>query len=196
MSPTAIELKISHLLQDEEKRSILAYKERAAQLLGTRIMKESGAIHLRLSYELGKPLIARVQLPPEEELRSFYMAFRFFYLQKEPSNFLRVANILDFRASSDMVSQYVKALKDQWNGALARKGWSLSVNGEELTTSLLINLWFNAHYFHSDDDKGRRLQELSGILSTEFNRYLLADAVFDASKAVTRLYDSIKTIKL
>ena len=195
MSPR-VEVKISNSLQEDEKPCIAAYQKRAAELLDTRIMRESGHIHAHLSYETGKLLTIQVELPYEEELRSFYMAFRFFYLQKEPSYFLRVVNIIERRASSELVSRYLNGLREQWNGALARRGWNISVNGEELTTSLLVNLWFNAHYFHSDEDKGQRLQQLNGVLSTDFNRYLLADAVFEACKAVERLHDSIKSIKV
>jgi len=124
------------------------------------------------------------------------MAFRFFYLQKEPSNFLRVANIIDHRVSLDVVSRHLRGLKEQWHGAMARRGLNVKVNDEELTAGLLIDLWFNAHYFHSDAGKEERIRQINAILSTDLHRVFLADAVFEATKAVLSLYNSVKEMRV
>jgi hypothetical protein len=194
MSQNVINFKISHLFDKDEKRSIVVFQERGQELLNTKIMRESGNIHLHATFIPSNPLNTQVELPSEEDLRSFYMAFRFFYLQKEPSHFPRVLNIIGRHSPSDTLSKYLASLRDQWDGALTRQLWQVSIDGQELTTSLLIDLWFNAYYFHTDDAKARRLQQLNEILSSDFNRFLLVNAVFDAAKAVCRLYESVKTI--
>jgi hypothetical protein len=196
MASREIEVRISDRLDSAEVRALAAFKRRAGELLQTRVLQSGGRIHANVKFRAGEGLAFVIELPEEEDLRSFYMAFRFFYLQKEPSNFLRVANIIQRHASHDLVNRRFEALKDQWHGAMERKGWSLAVNGEELTARLLIDLWFNAHYFHSDEDKEAKLRELNGILSTDFNRFLLADAVYEATKAALNVYESVKTMKL
>ena len=196
MATRKTEVRISDRLDSADVRSLTAFKHRSEEVLQTRVLQGGGRIHANVKFRAGQGVGGAVELPAEEDLRSFYMAFRFFYLQQEPSNFLRVANIIQRRAALDVVNRHIEALKAQWHGAMERKGWSLAVNGHELTAGLLIDLWFNAHYFHSDEDKQARLRELNGILSTDFNRFLLADAVYEATKAALNVYESVRTLKL
>lgn len=196
MESKRVEVRISPRLEPSEKDCIRAFQKRSQQIIQTRVLQTSGSIRTNLSWSQGEPITVKVRLPPEEDLRSFYMAFRFFYLEKEKSNFLRVANIVRRRSQNDLVDQHIIGLKQQWNGVLARKGWNVSVNSQEVTAKRLIDLWFNAHYFHSDEAKRLELEQLATILSNDFSRYLLADAVFEATKAVLTLYSGLKTLEV
>jgi hypothetical protein len=71
-----------------------------------------------------------------------------------------------------------------WSGALAVKQVQIRVNNKQITPSILIDLWFNAHYFHANDKKEEDLSNLSGALTIDVCRFMLADAVYEASKAV------------
>lgn len=196
MARTHVEVRISPYLEPSEKDCIAAFQRRCKGIQDTRVLKETGRIRARLNWSVGNPFVGRFMLPAEEDLRSFYMAFRFFYMEREKSNFLRVANIVSRRAQNGLVDRHIKALKEQWHGVLERKGWNIKLNGQELTAKLLIDLWFNAHYFHGDDKKQKELDDLNTILSTEFNKYLLADAVFTGTKSVLKLYEALKDLRL
>lgn len=180
-----VEVPIKDSLTEEELICIRQFLKKARELHSTHIISngESG-ISLNMASELGKTVQFRVSLPSEEYLRSFYMAFRFFYLEKAKSNFLRVSNIIKRRTDSQLARQYIDRLKEMWSGALAARKMQMLVNGKQITPSILIDLWFNAHYFHSDDKKKEDLSNLSGILTIDVCRFMLADAVYEASKAV------------
>lgn len=191
-----VEVPIKDSLTEQELASIRLFLKKARELHSTHITSsgESG-ISLNVASELGKPVQFQVVLPSEEYLRSFYMAFRFFYLEWEKSNFLRISNIIKRRTDSQLARQYIDRLRDMWSGALAAKQMQIQVNGKEITPSILIDLWFNAHYFHSDDKKEGALSNLTEALTIDVCRFMLADAVDEASKAVFLLANALAKLE-
>jgi hypothetical protein len=187
-----IEIIIKEPLTNEELICVKQFLKKARELHATHIISngESG-ISLNSVFEKGKTVKFKVCLPSEEYLRSLYMAFRFFYLSKEKSNFSRVANIIKRKTDSDLAKKYIDWLKDMWSGALAVKQVRIHINEKLITPAILIDLWFNAHYFHSDDGKEKELSNLSGALTIDVCRFMLADAVYEASKAVFLLANVI-----
>jgi hypothetical protein len=185
---------ISRSLTESELKCVKLFLKRTEELCQTRIISGgSSNISLNMKAEKDKPVQFIVTLPNEEYLRSFYMAFRFFYLKKEKTNFLRVANIIKRRSDNEPSKEYISSLEDMWNGALARRQMQMYIDGKEITPMMLIDLWFNAHYFHSDELKDNNLTNLKHALSVDMCRFMLADAVYEASKAVFHLANSLQT---
>jgi hypothetical protein len=121
--PEIIKTNISSALTDSELRDIKLFLKRVEELAHTQIMsgKESN-ISLNMKAKKDAPVQFTVSLPKEDYLRSFYMAFRFFYLQKEKTNFLRIANIISRRSDNDLARNYIERLKDMWSGAYVEWG--------------------------------------------------------------------------
>ncbi|MBZ0154896.1 MAG: hypothetical protein K8I29_01615 [Alphaproteobacteria bacterium] len=189
-----IKANISGALTDSELRDIKLFLKRVDELAHTEIMSgKVSNISLSVRAKKDASIEFTVSLPKEDYLRSFYMAFRFFYLQKEKTNFLRIANIVNRRTDNEMSRKYVERLKDIWSGALARQQMQLYINDTEITPTMLIDLWFNAHYFHSDESKEKNLTNLKKALTIDVCRFMLADAVYEASKAVIHLANSLQT---
>ena len=187
-----IQVPLKKPLTIEELACVRQFLKKARELHATRIISngESG-ISLNSKFEKDKTVKFRVSLPPEEYLRSLYMAFRFFYLSKEKSNFQRVTNIIKRKIDNEFGRKYIDWLKDMWSGALAVQQVHIRVNEKLITPAMLIDLRFNAHYFHADDRKEDELSDLSGALTIDVCRFMLADAVFEASKAVFLLANMI-----
>ncbi len=191
-SPIKVKSTISHLLSGPEWEHIEAFKKRARQLSATKIVRsDSGRIEGTLHFDQTKGMTFSATLPPEEDLQSFYMAFRFFYLKKEPANFLRVLSIVRRHTKDDRAQSKLQSLKQQWLGSFIRETTRFTVRGEPVTPRDLINLWFNAHFFHSDPEKEKRLSEVITAVGDQYAQFLLADSVFEAAKAVLDLYSSM-----
>jgi hypothetical protein len=183
---------ISKSLTKSELKCIKLFLKKAKELSQTHIMSANDSkISSIMKAEKGKPVQSSVSLPNEEYLRSFYTAFRFFYLKEEKSNFLRIANIVKRRTDNELSEKYIECLKDMWNGALARQQMQTYIDGKEITPTMLIDLWFNAHYFHSDECKDQNLVNLKEALSVNQCRFMLADAVIEASMAVLHLANAL-----
>jgi hypothetical protein len=185
---------ISTKLSPEEWDRIERFKARVKELIATEIVSAEGhGISANISYKHDQGLKFTAVLPKEDLLRSLFLTFRFFYLNDEPSNFFRVANILKRHAGDPDVKRFVDRLKQRWKDAVFGGAMGISVNDEKITADLLLDLWFNAHYFHSDKGKEQKLKILTDTLGADFCRYMLADAVYEASKAIFRLYDALRT---
>lgn len=188
---------INYIFNDDDWRCIEVFKRRAQELLKVDILAKKGSgISSNVQYKQDEGMTLKVTLPPEENLRSLYMAFRFFYGEKEPSNFNRVANILKKTSGDELFQQFIENLKQQYSGSLYRKHiMQVKVNGEEVTTKRLLDLWFNANYFHSDEKKENDLKIWNETLSQDLSRFILANAVYEACKAVIRLYKAMITLE-
>jgi hypothetical protein len=185
---------ISNQLSAGEWECIDRFKARVRDLIATEIVSAEGhGISANINYKQNRGLSSTVVLPKEDLLRSLFLAFRFFYLNDEPSNFFRVANIVKQHAADPDINRFVDAQKQRWKDAVFGGAMCISVNDQKITVNLLLDLWFNAHYFHSNRTKEQKLKDLTDSLGADFCRYMLVDAVLEASKAVFRLYDALKT---
>ncbi len=77
-----------------------------------------------------------------------------------------------------------------WKGSFAQDVSAL--HGSDFTSEEIINLWFNAHFFHSDLEKEKKLQETNHILSLDLSKCMLFMSIYDAGLAISNLYGSIK----
>ncbi len=187
---------IDWIVTDDEHRRIEVFKKRAAQLAQVPLIKEGRAqISAKIRGEEGKGVNIAVTLPPETDLRALYMAFRFFYLQREPAYFLRIVKILRQHTNDHNTIAYLDYLKKQWIGSL-RKQIEIVAGGRSLTPSLLIDLWFNAYFFHSDEKKESELNKMLEITGRDFGLFLLTDAVYEAARAVISLNSKLDIIDL
>lgn len=188
-----VQIPISHALGEAEWKLLSLFCEKVRRLLATKMVSGGvGAIrgHMKVTPETGMCFSA--SLPPEEQVAEFLMAFRFFYLQKEPTYFPGILGVIGRHASEQDARQALKSFGAQWKNSLFANAMQISVNERPITSSLLLDVWLNAHYFHSDEEKARQLQELHDIFSEPFAKYMLLDAAFEATKVVVKVYDGIK----
>jgi hypothetical protein len=191
-SPKEVKININELFTEEEIKQIRLFLKRAKELSKTPVITAGSKISMNIYYEKKKGTRFSVTLPSEEDLRLFYMAFRFFYLKKEPTHFLTIANLVNRKLEDPLIRDYIKWLKDMWRGALARQQVRVGVNRQELHSHFLIDIWFNSHYFHSDKEKDKKLSKIKEVLTEDATRFMLADAVFQATKAVLRLAHALQ----
>jgi hypothetical protein len=192
---TRVEVHISSSLSDEEWKILQVFCEKARRLTQVKlVMGRESNISGRIRIEAGSGLVFHAALPPEEQVAEFLLAFRFFYLQRERTSFLRVLSLLGKHSEQNDARQALRLLKRQWNQALFNDVLQISACNQMITASVLMDLWFNAHYFHADEEKGIKLERLASVLSEEFSKYMLLDAVYEATKLVFKVYESVRDI--
>ena len=188
---------ISHKFNDKDWRSLTVFKKRVQELINTKIFSAGeNKISAKIQSNKVSGVSISAKLPEEELLKELYMAFRFFYLEEGPSNFNKVANIIKRMANDSAVNTFIDDLKKQWSGVLMRDHvFGIRANNTEINTKYLLDIWFNAHYFHSDEKKEKDLEQLNEAVTSDFSRFLLANSVYEASLAVISLYESIATLE-
>lgn len=190
-----VELHISNQLTDDDWKVLKFFCDKARRLAATRIGSgQTEGISGNIRYEITKGLWFEAKIPAEELIAEFLMAFRFFYLEKEPTHFPRILGLIGKHTSDSDARKSLKVLGKQWNDSLFRKALNITYHGKPITSGLLLDLWFNAHYFHQDEEKERELKELIKGFSEEFGKYMLLDATFEASKVVFNVFDGLQGI--
>ena len=69
---------------------------------------------------------------------------------------------------------------------------SITINEKQITAPTLLDLWFNAHYFHSDESKNEALDILNQAFTVDYSKFMLLDSVFNSTKIILMLYDGLK----
>lgn len=191
-TPRQVTLEISGALHEAEWKVLRQFCDKAHRLMGTKLAAAGlGGIKARMLWERGRGVKYETTLPPEEQVAELLMAFRFFYLQREPSNFLAVMSILSRHSRHEEVRQLLKQYRKGWGNCLFGNTLELVMGEKQITSSLLIDLWLNAHYFHSDEAKAVELDQISEGLSDDFAKYMLLDSVFEASRMVIKIHRAV-----
>ena len=107
-------------------------------------------------------LVCELQEADQEDFRSFLLTFRKFILNDEPVNVDSVLNICRrfVRAEERELKEVLDEIKVVWGYAYRRGFVQMQRGSLNLTPQYVLDLWVNGHYFHSDPDKGQKLNEL------------------------------------
>jgi len=184
---------VTHAFDEKEWRCVEVFKRRAKEFIKIRTETKVGTIRVSMERHSDGRYSGNANTPNDQSLLPLYLAFRHFYLEKEPGNFLKVANIIGNCSTDENLKVFLKKLKSQWRGTLSNDSW-LKYKGDPVSAKTVLNLWFNAHFFHSELEKELELEELNSALSTEISRYCLFMAVHDAGLSVGNLYESIAAL--
>lgn len=184
---------ISDKLNANEWKALKAFCKRAEQLANTKLVSGgASSIKGRMRYNKDKGFwFEASSLPPEEQIAEFLMVFRFFYLKKEQTQFLKILAILGKHAAHDEVRQALKMMKAKWNQALFGNSLQIKLNDKQITASILMDLWFNAHYFHSDESKEIELEKLKDFFTTDFAKFMLMDSAYESAKLIFRIHEGL-----
>lgn len=177
----------------DDWKCIEVYKKRAMNFLEERKKLNLGTIQISISREPDGNLTGSGNIPLERDLKLFYLAFRFFFLEKERSNFNRVSNLIRDSFSNPAVNTFVKKIKEQWKGSFVKN--ISDFHGRNYSSKEIVDLWFNAHLFHSVEEKEVRLSEINSFLSSGLSQITLFMSVWDAGLSVASLYNSLEYLE-
>lgn len=132
-----------------------------------------------------------IKVPDEETIKSFLLSFRVFYMEGEHTNFYSICNllykkILDKKVRDDLVtirSNYTKALNTSFIG--------INFLGKSYSPKDIVDLWFNAEYFHTDIEKVKELDKIVISPGKSLFFYLLIDAVITLTNQISMLKEII-----
>ncbi len=188
-----VRVHISNLLSDKEWGNLRLFCDKARRLAATKFVsgQTKGIIKGKFRYGNDTGWQMESEIPSEEIIAEFLMAFRFFYLKKEPTQFPKILGIIGKYTNNEDFRKSAKLLGNKWKDCLFGKTFTISLNDKEVTSSILLDLWFNAHYFHQDQGKKKELDKLIDGFSENFAKYMLLDAAFEGAKLVSKLFEGI-----
>lgn len=192
---TNVEVNISSLLTEDEWKILRLFCEKVKRIAGTKlVLNQTNGMRCRICYTQENGLRFEAQLPSEEIISEFLLAFRFFYHKKEPTHFPKILRIIGKHTTNADVRQALRLFGKKWNDSLFQKALNITFNDKGVTSSLLLDLWFNAHYFHQDEKKRKELDQLIENFSEEFAKYMLLDSVIAATNVVFKVFEGMRGI--
>lgn len=176
---------------DGPDREILRlYVEQMERLTGTKVGSAGNTYDLTIGWKEGEPLTIDTRLPDDEELAAFLLAFRPMYLEGEATNFYRVASIvyrvLESKDPQHPLKEEMAKARHHFGTVLDKPSARIVYNDEVITPRKMIDLWFNAFYFHKDLSKREDFERLRKGLGNLF-QFFFMDAIFDLAKCVVWL---------
>ncbi|KPK99460.1 MAG: hypothetical protein AMJ91_07735 [candidate division Zixibacteria bacterium SM23_73_3] len=136
----------------EELELIELFQNRIKELQNTKIMR--GGTNLNFDFYDDLTMAQKPEsLEKEELIKSFLMSFRYFYLNKEPTNFGYFHNRIFQKVRDPKERETLSELRKRFKQVLRTSGGlAYYYKGERVTPEKMIGLWFTGHYFHSDTD--------------------------------------------
>lgn len=184
---------INNVFAGEDWESISVFKEKAKEFIETREKTGPKIISIRAKRLDCGGFKGETNISRNKDLKLFYHDFRFFYNERDPTNFLKFRNLISKAIIGEHEKSYLKSLKHQWQMAMSRKHISDFIQ-KEISGKELLKLWFNAEYFHPDLKKKKELKILDNLLSRDLTRSFLYQTVVMAGAPVGLLYKAIEPL--
>jgi hypothetical protein len=105
-------------------------------------------------------------------LKGFYLDFRFFWAEKEPTQYLKISALLGKHCTDTRVRRCLAENKAQWREAGLLHEWH-DVHAEEM-----INVLFNGQLFHSATDMRERMKHIRELMSNDLTHHCLTYSVY------------------
>lgn len=118
-------------------------------------------------------------LPNEYRLKGLYVDFRHFYLESEVTNVRKFANYLVSITDSIDYRQFIREEKNKLKSEFIENGW-FQFKGKPFTTRQLMDIWFNAEIFHSNQTKIVVMEAWAKVLASNTARSMLFMSVYDS----------------
>lgn len=180
---------ISPLNADEENQIIL-FKERAEDLFNS--LKRHKNIPIA-SYSQNPSISAfsfKANTPDNDAIAILAMKFRFFFADKEPTQFEKIINMIRNKTQDEWARNYIDHIKIWYKQSM--KSTNITANlGHPTTNREILSLWFNSKLFHSDVEKREKLESLHRKIGEDPSSFQFYLAIVKGSSEIKKLYDVV-----
>lgn len=106
-------------------------------------------------------------------LKGFYLDFRFFWAQNEPTEFFKISKLVSKHCLDKRLQKCLSSNKEQWRNAGFLHEWH-GIKPDEMIDTL-----FNGELFHSDHVKRERIRHVQGLMSNDLAHHCLVYSVYE-----------------
>lgn len=180
-------------LKDEELRDILLFKERAINLANAQ-HRYNKLPASTISFDTtGNPINFEANMPDEDEIINIAVKYRFFYGNKEPTKFEKIANLIRRKAKDEWAINYIDHIK-MWHKQAMKNFDTSNALGHPISNKEILNLWFNSKFFHSDFQKQEKLENINHIIGQKASLFQLYGAITKCACHIKSFYSVIHKI--
>jgi len=177
-------------MDPEEFSDIVEFRERAEKLASAQrkyqripISKTSRTQHTgEIAFEANTPDI--------EEIGSLARNFRFFYADKEPTQFQKILKKVRRRTKDEWAGGYLEWIAERYKEVMKSSQVSAGL-GHPVSNRRIIDLWLNSELFHSEKLKREELSKIQDIIGKEAPLFQLYVAIAHCSSYIHMLYSVV-----
>ena len=195
MAGTILPHMISHVtelepLTNEQLYQILLYKEKAEDLAVSQKKYQNIPMSWVSVASDGSKTDFKANTPDVDHILNLAIRFRFFYGDKEPTQYGKIVNLLRCNAKDEWARNYLDVVSTHYKASMKATDTSGSL-GHPITNREIINLWFNSKFFHSDAEKRTSLTSINQTVGEEASLFQLYVAIVKCSSHIQTLYSII-----
>ncbi len=135
-------------------------------------------------------IIFDANTPDVEEVASLARNFRFFFADKEPTQFKKILTKVRRRTQDEWACGYMDWLDLHYKESMKATQVSEDL-GHPVSNKRIIDLWFNSEFFHSESIKREQLDEIHAAIGESPSLFQLYVAISRCSSWVRMLYSVI-----
>lgn len=183
---------ISHVteiepLSAEEAQQLFLFKERAEELAESQQKYQNVPISSYSSDPTDRASTFQANTPDIDHIATMAMKFRFFYADKEPTQFEKIVGFLRRKAKDEWAINYIDRIA-LWYKHAMKSTDTTGVLGSPTTNREILNLWFNSRFFHSDAKKREKLESIHQIVGKDASLFQLYTAIVQCASHIKTLY--------
>ncbi|WP_151898844.1 hypothetical protein [Nitrosospira lacus] len=174
-------------ITEDELASISLFRERVEKLAASQAKYQNIPIcSTSLDAESGK-LIFRANTPDVDDILNIAVKFRFFYADKEPTQFEKILTQTRRRISDEWARNYMDRIANLYKVAMKQNDTSNAL-GHPIENRKIISLWFNSEFFHSALEKRDELRTINEVIGPQASLFQLYTAIVKCSSFIKNLY--------
>ncbi len=183
---------ISHVtdiepLSSEQAQQLLLFKERAEDLAEAQRKYQNVPMSSYSRDPADRVSTFQANTPDIDHIATMAMKFRFFYADKEPTQFEKVSGLLRRKAKDEWAINYIDRIA-LWYKHAMRSTDTTGALGSPTTNREILNLWFNSKFFHSDAQKREKLENIHQVVGKEASLFQLYIAIVQCANHIKSLY--------
>lgn len=168
--------------QENNLRILELYVRQIDRINNIHFVDGGAKIALNIRQVQGRELLIDSELPGDNDLSAFLLALRPVITQREDIYFYKIVNaiyaIIDEMDPRHPYKKGVEAVRQAYADTLNKPFIKYTLNGERITAIKLIDLWFNAYYFHIDKSKIPEFEKLREAMG-HFFQFMFVESLVE-----------------
>jgi hypothetical protein len=177
----------------EEFSNVVLFRERVEKLASAQRKYQGIPISRATSTAKPDEFTFEANTPDIEEVASLARNFRFFYADKEPTQFQKILTKVRRCTHDEWACGYMDWLAEQYKEAMKAVQVSAEL-GHPVSNRRIIDLWFNSEFFHSEKSKKQELADIHAAIGEMPSLFQLYVAIARCSSFVRDLYTVVHVL--
>lgn len=174
-------------MEAEEFSDVALFRDRVEKLANAQKKYQGIPISKTTHGKSADEITFEANTPDVEEVASLARNFRFFYSEKEPTQFQKILTNVRRHTQDECTCDYMDWLAVQYKEAMKATQVSATL-GHPVSNRQIIDLWFNSEFFHSDKVKKQKLIDVHTAIGEAPSLFQLYVAISRCSSCVRMLY--------